>query len=405
MTQDGSALRSALGRGLQRIAVVYYSQDAQVVAGARRLFQAFKVPWQIHYACDPDHAWSLIEQGGKHLLIAECSIATYAGSLLEEVAERVPHLVRLALVPTLDERQAFLQAGWAHQALPQPCNAKMLLHEVRRSSDLASLLADSHLSGLLNNLHDLPSTGAGLDAVWRELRSAEPELRRLVAAIEREPSLVAQVLRLANSPLFSPAGTVASLKQAVVLLGLSRLRSLILYLSCFARVDDDTIAQLHLHAWTSHTQRITTLALAIAKAERANAVFREQVLLAGVLQDIGVLGLAAVEAERYCACFVPQAVLLREAEQAAFGVTHAEVGAFLLGLWHLPLPIIEAIRFHHRPSHDARPDFDVAAVLHCANALCEEHRGIGPGPDDDFLEVIDKAGRLDAWRALAAETC
>ena len=59
------------------------------------------------------------------------------------------------------------------------------------------------------------------------------------------------------------------------------------------------------------------------------------------------------------------------AEREIFGVTHAEVGAYLLGLWGIPFPIVEAVAFHHRPSEVAPESRALVGAIHIASGLVE----------------------------------
>jgi HD-like signal output (HDOD) protein len=89
------------------------------------------------------------------------------------------------------------------------------------------------------------------------------------------------------------------------------------------------------------------------------------------------------------------------------GSTHAEVGAYLLGLWGLSDPIVEAVAFHHRPAESAAPEFRPLTAVHVADAL--EYEAVGaatanPQVDTEHLTMIGRAERLPEWRALAGKT-
>ena len=60
------------------------------------------------------------------------------------------------------------------------------------------------------------------------------------------------------------------------------------------------------------------------------------------------------------------------AEREILGVSHAEVGAYLLGLWGIPFPIVEAVAFHHRPNEVAPESRPLVAAVHIASGLIEE---------------------------------
>jgi len=97
-----------------------------------------------------------------------------------------------------------------------------------------------------------------------------------------------------------------------------------------------------------------------------------------------------------------------EAEQAEFGATHAEVGAYLLGLWGLPNPVVEAVALHHRPGACAERGFSPVIAVHVADVLAHEKQDtIGPMAsceiDRAVLAALGLEQRLDAWRERCAE--
>ena len=92
-----------------------------------------------------------------------------------------------------------------------------------------------------------------------------------------------------------------------------------------------------------------------------------------------------------------------QAEQQIFGAKHTDVGGYLLGLWGLPVPVVEAIAFHHRPSSAAEKTFCPLTAVHAANALLHEAAGAGamtPNPrlDTAYLTTLGLAARVPAWR-------
>ncbi|MFQ5491870.1 MAG: HDOD domain-containing protein, partial [Phycisphaerae bacterium] len=95
---------------------------------------------------------------------------------------------------------------------------------------------------------------------------------------------------------------------------------------------------------------------------------------------------------------------LCQAEREVLGATHADVGAYLLGLWGLPDPIVEATAFHHDPARSRNESFSALTAVHAANALVLELAG---GDEDgtkaqldlDYLARVGVADRITAWRS------
>ena len=96
-----------------------------------------------------------------------------------------------------------------------------------------------------------------------------------------------------------------------------------------------------------------------------------------------------------------QDTLLWQAEQAEFGATHADVGAYLLGLWGLPTPVVEAVALQHRPELCLAAGFSPLTAVHVANVFAHEKNGAPAEPsqiDMNYLARIGLAERVAEWR-------
>ncbi len=125
-------------------------------------------------------------------------------------------------------------------------------------------------------------------------------------------------------------------------------------------------------------------------------------VLSALLHDIGRLVLASKMPDQFCA------VLARanergchdfEAEEELLGTSHAEIGAYLLGLWGIPNLAVEAIAHHHRPTRIPHSDFDSTVALYVAELLAHE---LEAHPHDSAGSELHETDRtcLEALRVL-----
>jgi HD-like signal output (HDOD) protein len=139
----------------------------------------------------------------------------------------------------------------------------------------------------------------------------------------------------------------------------------------------------------------------------------DSVLIAGMLQDVGQIVLAARAPQRFAIALQASArgkMPLHEAERELFGATHAEIGGYLLGLWGLPSRLVQAVAHHLEPDEQSR-SFDAAAALYVANLLAanpdvpalEEIPARTIALDLRFLRAIGVAHQLEDWRRMARE--
>jgi HD-like signal output (HDOD) protein len=137
------------------------------------------------------------------------------------------------------------------------------------------------------------------------------------------------------------------------------------------------------------------LTAVLAKKIVSNPQLAEAAFTAGLLHDIGALVLLHAAPPDYVRALERKKELNGDsaaAEREIFGVTHAEVGAYLLGLWGIPFPIVEAVAFHHRPNEVAPESRPLVAAIHMASGLIEEMTECDATQRSGD---IDSSGRID----------
>jgi HD-like signal output (HDOD) protein len=133
----------------------------------------------------------------------------------------------------------------------------------------------------------------------------------------------------------------------------------------------------------------------------------EDAFMGGMLHDIGEIVLLLADPERYAGIRNDARALGVSAltiERERLGVTHAEVGAYVLGTWGVPLGIAATVVGHHDPSNHGSTSLDATTAVHIADALVgelEPSRSLPPPPlDEAYLGRLELLGELPAWRGL-----
>lgn len=131
---------------------------------------------------------------------------------------------------------------------------------------------------------------------------------------------------------------------------------------------------------------------------------------AGLLHDTGHLVFASACTEDYarvCDYAVMNAIPLSDAEKEVLGCIHGEVGAYLLGIWGLPHPIVESVAYHHRPADSIGSGFSPLTAVHAADVLAYARQKEAfdypvPQMNMAYLEKFGLEGRTDAWEEACA---
>lgn len=200
------------------------------------------------------------------------------------------------------------------------------------------------LTAALALCRNLPSPPGIALRIIELAQDPEADIATAADIIAIDMALSARMLRIANSPLYASRRRIENLGQALTMLGLNATISLALGFTVTQGLTGGTGADhdLRQRAW----KRSILSALAASQLGQARGLRRlEELMLAGLLQDLGVLCLAQAESERY----LP---LLREArdnvdlvarERDELGCSHAEVGAWVAEQWGLPRYLVESI--------------------------------------------------------------
>jgi HD-like signal output (HDOD) protein len=212
--------------------------------------------------------------------------------------------------------------------------------------------------------------------------AAQPDVvpSDLIAVIQSDPGTTAKVLKLCNSSLYGFQREISSLEEAGNRLGVQTLSSLALtscagrYLRDYGYADPEAALAL----WE---RSIATAVAAATIAERSARVERHRAYTLGLLENIGQIVLLRFvpEHREQIAAAISSGVDPVDAERAAYGLSHAEVGARLARKWSFPEELVEAIRTHHDPRR-SHGDLAFASVGHLAEAATHRfHVGDRPG--------------------------
>ncbi len=187
--------------------------------------------------------------------------------------------------------------------------------------------------------------------------------------IKTDPSLVANVLKVVNSPFYGIRSKVDTISRAITIIGLDDLYNIItsvVAVNSFSKIATDLVKPA-----TFWRHSFCTGILAKKIAQNCNVLHTERLYVAGLLHDIGSLLLYSkypTESEQIIKQSAGDEEIHYRIEKEMLGFTHADIGAELLTMWGLPDPLTKTIRMHHEPCADEDIVLD-ACIIHLANAL------------------------------------
>ncbi len=381
--------------------ILFVDDDSLVLETIESMFHNTRNEWDLRFARSGTEALQLMDNQPADVVVSDMRMPRMNGAtLLNEIMRRYPKTVRFILSGYADMELVMNCVGGTHQFLSKPGDISILQSTVRRAVDMDNWLNSDQLKSLVSRLPSVPSVPTVYFQILKELRSPEATLDIVGNTISQDPAMTAKMLQLVNSAFFGLAHKINDPTDAVMHLGMETIKSLVLGIHLFTELQSARGNQLELEKIFHHSLTTALTAKRIAQLEHQSKEVVDESFTAGLLHDIGRLVLIANLPEQYAEAIArskKDAISLVDAEQAVFGATHAETGGYLLGLWGLPIAIVEATVFHHHPRSCEGQGFTPLTAVHVANVL-EPSRGMGHEPEllpQLDLGYLSKAGLLD----------
>ncbi len=182
--------------------------------------------------------------------------------------------------------------------------------------------------------------------------------RSLLKLIEQDPLLSAKIIGLSNAPLFGEARKIMTVRDAVTVLGIKRVKMIALSFAMMSSMAKCQTGLLNVQNLWQHS-----LAVAIAMHALSNFMpdnlrpLEDEIFLSGLLHDIGFLVLNHIDPKLsdkfHARLAVEDGRPMAEIEAEMLEMSHSELGAELGRYWNLPEAIVAVLRYHHQPG-DAR---------------------------------------------------
>lgn len=386
--------------------ILFVDDEANILDGLRRMLRPLRKDWEMVFASSGEEALRASEEAPFDVVVTDLRMPGMDGAqLLASFHARHPQTVRLVLSGHSELEGVMRAVPLAHQYLTKPCDAATLKDTVTRALELQNLLDDDCMRQLIGQMGALPSRPETYADIVRALADPEVEIAAVVKIVASDVAMSAKLLQLANSAFFGLAKKIADVGEATTYLGLNTIRDLTLSLEVFRPPADGDDG---LKTFLTELQARSIWTGGVARRMFDDRARASQAFAAGLLHDIGLLVMAAQLPEQLAE--VVQAARasqrpLHVVERDLHGVSHAEIGAYLLGVWGLPYAVLEAAAYHHRPADLPQAGFSELTAVHVASSLVSarfasssalSHSQI----DLSYLEALGVRDRLEEWEAL-----
>lgn len=374
------------------------------------MLRPMRAEWEMAFVESGAKALEMMDQAPFDVVISDMRMPGMNGAeLLAEILKRYPKTVRLVLSGHADRDLVLKCIGSTHQYLSKPCEPEELKSAITRAGDLEQSLRDENLRKLIARMDRLPSIPSLYVEIVERLRDPQTDLEEIGGIVAQDLAMTAKILKLVNSAFFGLGRQISSPAEAVSYLGVDTIKSLVLSIHAFSQFADSKFKGFSIDALWVHSQQTAGLAKETARLEQGGQKLMDEAFVAGLLHDTGKLVLASnfpAQYDQVLEAGQAGSLALLTAEENTFGANHAEIGGYLLGLWGLPVPVVEAIALHHQPGKCPHLVFSPLTAVHVATALVNfqatrDENSLKAELDLNYLNQLGMADRLQNWRAAS----
>lgn len=389
--------------------ILFVDDDELVLEGLQRMLRSMRLEWEMRFVNSGQRALEEMSADPADVVVADMRMPQMNGAqLLNEVMKRHPRTVRLILSGHADQDLIMKCVGSTHQYLSKPCNTEDLKTAISRGIAIESSFRNENLQTLISSIDRLPSIPALYIKILETLQSPDVSMEEVGAVVEQDIGMSSKILKLINSSFFGLRRKISTPAEAVAYIGVDVLKSIVLSLHIFSKYESVDVKGFSIETLWHHSVITSISAKMIAQFESAPQHIINESFNSGILHDTGKLLLVTHFSDQYNQAVElaqKQKISLLKAETVVFGSTHADVGGYLLGLWGLPVPVVEAIALHHTPGKCSSRDFGPLTAVHMASFFAVEKFPIQDGLlpsslDSDYLNQVKSKGNPTQWKRM-----
>jgi HD-like signal output (HDOD) protein/CheY-like chemotaxis protein len=352
--------------------ILFVDDEPLALQGLQRVLRHMRTEWDMAFVDSGKKAIAHMTQRPVDVIVSDMRMPGMNGAeLLNIVMQRHPQTIRLILSGYADQHLVSKCIGATHQYLTKPCDPNILKETIQRVVALEKAVLTPELKQLINRMERMPSLPSLYISIITKAQDPNINLAEIGELIAQDIGMTANILKLVNSAFFSLSVRVADPKEAVLYLGVETVKSLVLAIKAYGQLLELHLPGLNANALWQHSMQTGVFARNFARERRVPRIVVEQSFVAGMLHDIGKLILSTRLPTQYTEVLKMQNPADHSswlvAEQTVLGATHPDVGAYLLGLWGLPVPVVEAVALHHKPPPPDTGSFSPLLAVQAAN--------------------------------------
>lgn len=343
--------------------ILFVDDEPELLNGLSKALRKQRGRWDMVFAVGPEAALDELARGRFNVVVTDMRMPQIDGAqLLQRARDLDPAAFRIILSGYSDRESLLRSLPVAHQFFDKPCDLAELRAAIDRANQLHTLFESEAVRRAIGRIETVPSVPQVYHELTALLAQPDASIDAIGGLIERDPAMCARVMQLAGSAYFRIERGVKTAAEAVSRIGIDVVCGLALASHAFAAFAPERSTAFSIERMQEHSLQVAAEVRNLVDSTNVGEAFT-----AGIVHDIGELVIAYAMPAEYAeieARIAATGLARAAAEREVLGTSHAEIGAYLLGLWGLPLSIISAVAQHD----DATPAASLAAALRTPRA-------------------------------------
>lgn len=381
-----------------RIKIIFVGDKVSILDPIRNMLLPVKEDWELYFASSSAETFEILSNKQVDLIVTDMHMPDFEGiTVLEEVKEKYPEIIRLVISGVKDRTLMLKATQHVHQFLSMPDDPVLLKRRLEKIFALQTYLHNHTITGLINNVKNLPGLPELYLQIEEEINKQTPSFKKIEELISKDIFMTVKILQLVNSAFFGLPVKVINPLQAINFLGLGTIKSLVLMVHLFATDDAANPWSKHINKLWEHSLKVAKFSKAMAVEETSEPKIVETTYIGGLLHDLGKIVLWQIEGyfEDIERLQNEYHITSTEAEYVLYHTSHAEIGAYLLGIWGLPETLVEIVCYHHHPSNLLPKIFGPLSMVHISDHIL--NHGV---LDQAYVEELKLSDKINHWNEI-----
>jgi HD-like signal output (HDOD) protein len=364
--------------------VLFVDDQTTLLNAVRRVVQKQASSWHVFSAMSGEEAVQLLKQNPVDVVVTDMRMPGMDGvTLLTHVKEQYPNVIRFILSGYSNNDRTLEAIKVAHQFFLKPFSTREMIDALELTHSLYKRIRNPGLQSLIASVDRLPTPRRVFYQISHRLNDDYASMEEIGEIIASDPGIAGKVLQVANSAFFGQKQPVDNIHQAVTVLGVDTLRSLVLVAGIASDHKEVLNGLISVNLYSRHSLEVALISKWIAEHMGMGRDQQEALFTIGMLHDVGKLVMIKKYTEVYQAngwIEDPYQTQLHLRQIENLYCDHACIGAALIALWGLPVKVVNTLAYYIDPMESPLEDRTFECILHLADGISNYlHEGKNQG--------------------------